>query len=243
MLSALRDDASNANYDALLGKLASDPDTASGFTILEGSVSHADVLGNTLEGLVIHTCHANGGGGGGGSGIGSGGEAGNNVPFAAKDVVRMIENGETSVVKFKFPAYTVRTMCMRSALRTVRLDSAAAGKPAIVKAAIPLGEFGDFVDEWAARWCVTEAGQAKWRHFAWEAFLLRAEKPETFPLLSGNVPALHIRLADHVAEHGVRVGIHEKIEEYIGTTLVLRNKITVVLPFASDARQKEVSEW
>ena len=73
-----------------------------------------------------------------------------------------------------------------------------------IRAPMSLGEYGDFVDEWAARWCVTEAGQLRWRHFAWEAFLLRVEQPDAFPLLSGDVPALHIRLADYVMEHGVR---------------------------------------
>ena len=90
--------------------------------MLEGSIDHAEVLGDTLEGLVIHTCHTADAVSAAGAGAGA---APGSAPttFAASDVVRMIENGETSVVKFKFPAYTVRTMCMRSALKTVRLDA------------------------------------------------------------------------------------------------------------------------
>jgi hypothetical protein len=55
-VSSNRDATTNASYDALVRDLRG----MAGFTVLEGNIQHANVLGDVLEGLVIHTCTVRG---------------------------------------------------------------------------------------------------------------------------------------------------------------------------------------
>ena len=68
---------------------------------IEGTVTHETVLGDCLEGLVIHAFMT----------------APDRLDVPQHDeIAAAIEAGKTSVVKYKFPHYTVRTMCIRTAL-------------------------------------------------------------------------------------------------------------------------------
>jgi hypothetical protein len=79
-------------------------------TVTRGTRCHADILGGTLEGLVmkLHSGGGTGGGTGGGSGGGSGGGGGMDGGGVVEETVR--------TEKYKFARYTIRTMLIRPML-------------------------------------------------------------------------------------------------------------------------------
>jgi len=213
-LSDHRDEMTNAMFDKIVDGVAAE--YPANLLKMEGTVSHDEVLGDTLEGLVMHAFSVDEG-----------------VDVSHDQVVKAIETGQTTVVKFKFPAYTVRTMCIRAALG--KTDVEVEGRVIKGKPPVPLSCFDAFCVDWAKHWCVTNVGMARWRLFAWECMLLAADADARARLSDPKV-ALHIRLAEHVGRHGVRAGIADVISQHSGSTILLASKICVVLPFASDER-------
>eukprot|EP00039_Didymoeca_costata_P024445 m.10298 g.10298 ORF g.10298 m.10298 type:complete len:999 (-) comp4237_c0_seq2:64-3060(-) len=170
------------------------------FQLIKGTVKHENVLGNTLEGLVLHEYLAD-------------------SEVKPENIVAGIENGLTEIVKFKFPAYTVRTMCIRTA----------------IDHKTSLEKFGPFVDSWAKRWCASPEGRTKWTKFAWECMLLLLHDKRADLVANDEDECkvgTHIQLADQVIEHGPRLDIDETIQLYIGNNISLSRNIVVIVPFS-----------
>ena len=156
-VSNTRDTMTNDDFDAIIADVKKVH--VGHIDVVKGTVTHEEVLGNTLEGLVIHASAL----------------TGDDLTHDA--VVKSIEQGQTNVFKFKFPAYTVRTMCIRSALgqRSQNGGSGFGGS------GVDMADLEPFVTRFVNHWCITEEGRAYWAEFAWEAMLLAADKPAEFP--------------------------------------------------------------
>ena len=87
-----RDQMDDESYECILDKVKTMFPTS--ITFLEGNVTHQEVLGLPLEGLVIHSVSGN-------------------PDASSEDILRMIEGGGSDVMKMKCPAYTGRTMGVR----------------------------------------------------------------------------------------------------------------------------------
>ena len=109
---------------------------------------------------------------------------------------------------------------------------------------VRLADLGDFIEDFVSRWCITAEGRARWAEFAWECMLLAGEQPAAFPVEHPSQVGLHIRLAEHVGQHGVREGIAVAIQQHNSDNCAFRlaHNITVVLPFAEKPQLAQVRE-
>eukprot|EP01047_Picozoa_sp_COSAG01_P017553 COSAG01_NODE_931_length_12617_cov_20.567163_7_plen_317_part_00 len=212
-VSAQRDHMTDSLFEQLLRGGA-----VPGVTIIEGTVSHAEVLGDTLEGLVIHQ-HVSPP-----QGRRPGQQQDGAVAVAptADEIVAAIDRGDSIIEKFKFP-YTVRTMCLRPALG----DAYSRGQAEHQRSIISLEAFADLVHDWSRRWCMTDSGRDFWSAFAWDCMRYAKEEPDRFPFTHPSLIALHIRLADHVAAVGVRSDTKAWVEAHVAQRVLLCHAATV----------------
>ena len=121
-------------------------------TLISGNVKHIDVLGNTLEGIVVKASNSSG-----------------------KQITK----------KYKFPKYTVRTMCLRDRILKE-------GQRSLINR-----RTYEFFKEYIRRWCVTNDGKEFWYNFITSCALLL--KTQNHPELDNNV-GVHIQLGDYVED-------------------------------------------
>jgi len=194
-----RDQMDDESYECILAKVKTMFPTH--ITFLEGNVTHREVLGLPLEGLVVHSVSGN--------------------PDASpKDILKMIEDGDSEVMKMKCPGYTGRTMGVRQ------------GND------LSLVEFLTHIDKWAGRWCITEEGMEYWKDFYTEVWFRCHEDTD-----GDNLVAPHIRYSDQVklewasgntAE--LRTALKARVFSLVEDGDVEpRGPVTLVVPFGQDA--------
>ncbi|QKF94685.1 hypothetical protein QKU48_gp1227 [Fadolivirus algeromassiliense] len=115
-------------------------------TIKKGTITHSEILGICLEGIVFRLHHA---------------------------------NGTSSIKKYKFPGYTVRTMLFREEFKKFTFNPTLKNKAQ------------SFVDYW----CVTPPGKDYWFNFALTGFM----KYLTFKPTDENVGS-HIQLVESITD-------------------------------------------
>jgi len=214
-------------YEQILSKVVSNYPKE--IKVVEGTMTHAECLGNILEGLVIHSINTT-------------------EDIEHNQVVSLFENqiafGNEKIVyditKYKFPKYTVRTMCIRQAEN------------------LKITIFNDFVKKWAKHWCITQEGYEYWYNFAWavkfkiidnmneskitpksQEVLNRFDKEQEYietesGLTSQQEVGDHIIFSDYVLEHGIPKETNMRISKIIGSVIKLEGAYTLVYPFANE---------
>lgn len=196
-------------YELILSKVVSDYPKE--IKVIEGTMTHAECLGNILEGLVIHSINTT-------------------EDIGHNQVVSLFENQITfgnekivfDITKYKFPKYTVRTMCIRQAEN------------------LKIAFFNDFVKKWAKHWCITPEGFEYWYNFAWAVKFMMIDNKSTTPKeidsqteFNTNI-GNHIVYSDIILENGIPEDTNDRISEILGSIVRLDEHITVVHPFCSD---------
>lgn len=206
-----RDQMTYRRYKTLLDEVSKA--CPGSLVVYEGSHEHADLLGDCLEGIVWHVI---------GEGTGK----------THEELVKMIEDGKCTVVKFKFPGYTGRTMGIREAIKNGLLKN--------------LGEFDAFITAWAEWWCISSEGIDYWRDFYWKVALLGCQEDPT----PNHRVALHIRLCAQVQSEWEILDKESLMAERAKVSLerakvieqadpILLGPCTVVVPGAKDFSEIE----
>ena len=167
--------------------------------VISGTMTHQECLGNILEGLVIHSI--------------------NTIKVISHEqIVDIFENNTIcddtitfDITKYKYPKYTVRTMCIRQS------------------DVIPIENYDEHIKNWAKHWCLTSEGFEYWYNFAWAVKFMILENPS----YDSNI-GKHITFSDNVLEDGIPVNINEKISKILGNVIKLNGPITVVHPFCEN---------
>ena len=181
-------------------------------TIVKGTMTHEECLGNVLEGLVIHQIKCE-------------------KELTHRQVVDHFENKnifedvDNNISKYKYPGYTVRTMCIRQS----------------ISENIKIGDYDSYVNRWASHWCITEKGKNYWYKFAWAVkIMMDSNKDYGYKDLS---IGKHIYYSDYVLEHKLPPNIDSTIAEILSKNLKLKTKITVVAPFYNEADYSKIKEF
>ena len=198
-----RDNLDDESYEHILTQVSTMFPTS--ITFLEGNVTHREVLGLPLEGLVIHSVSGN--------------------PDASpKDILKMIEDGDSDVMKMKCPGYTGRTMGVRQ------------GND------ISLVEFLTHIDRWSVRWCLTQEGMEYWKDFYTEVWFRCKED-----IHGDNLVAPHIRYSDQVKlewasgntaelRTALKARLGKAVDEDEDKDIEPHGPVTLVVPFGLDRR-------
>ena len=191
-----------------------------GIHIVKGTTDHKTHLGNILEGMVLHIVTKD--------------QRGNEI--ITDDIAKkMIEDGETTVEKFKLPPYVVRTMAIRPVLGS-NFNS---------------NNLLRLLERWGDMWCVSEEGTSYWKNFVWQVMIHYNENiNNTNPELSAHMKkypnvALHIILSDYVLEHGLYDDLDNKIASCLQMIFPLPSIVgchVIVLPFADVSHQQAVTK-
>ena len=146
-------------------------------------------------------------------------------------VIHITNNdGSNLTKKYKFPYYTLRTMCIRSLLNPrnpVDLCSLDA---------LDTRQFG--YKDFCRRWCVSHMGRQHIFRFLLECSLLYKLKTP----LDNQDPAvkLHIRLADHVMHHGIRQDVET---QFLTHAAIKKLPTTIILdPWASKGEVQQLTQ-
>lgn len=129
--------------------------------IKKGTVTHANVLGNCLEGLVLKIEHA---------------------------------NGTTSIKKYKFPGYTIRTMLFREEFKAFGFNLTLKKKAQ------------RFIDYW----CVTSEGKDYWYNFALYGFMKYLSFTSS-DVMIGN----HIQLVESLTDFTLSPTISNEFDQMV----------------------------
>lgn len=165
-LKEMRDFCTDKLFNELVVKLAAEKPESDGSTLVvtEGTITHGEILGDILEGLVFHQV--------------IGGKPTN------ADVMKAIETGNSSTVKFKFPGYTVRTMLLRMAQQKE----------------LTFSQYFPQVKAWANRWCISAEGKKHWSEVAMQAWSV-ANTPGILASYLVEGVGHHILATDAVIQH------------------------------------------
>ena len=121
-------------------------------------------------------------------------------------VIQITNNDDSKVTekKYKFPFYTLRTMCLRTLLKSeINLTSLRA-----------LTEKFYGYRDYCTRWCVSNLGREYILEFLLECSLINKEKDTLIDFNQDPAIGLHIRLADYVMTHGIRKNVKETFLEH-----------------------------
>ena len=176
--------------------------------IIEGNTTHADVLGDILEGLVVQAIIDN---------------EKNSEIITTSQIIEALNSGIGEVFKFKLENYVSRTMGLRQiTLGAVKLSDC----DTHIKNHV---EHWSLTKEGRDHWyrflwqCVINFGKVTDGRYE-----MPARKAASTDV------GLHIQIADSVAKLGISENIGEQIIEICRSNLSLEGPYTLVIPFADD---------
>ena len=179
--------------------------------LIEGTMTHAECLGNVLEGLVIHSINTK-------------------EDMCHDEIVQVFENPSSNstidiqydITKHKYPKYTVRTMCIRENEDTKIVD------------------YDENVKKWATHWCITPEGFEYWYNFAWAVKFMMVDNESTNPKTCDSKLEFNTHIGNHIVysdiilENGIPKDTNDRISKILGSIVRLNEHITVVYPFCEN---------
>ena len=181
--------------------------------LVQGTVTHADILGNDLEGLVIKIKYLD-------SAVTAtaSSESFTKTKKYQEAAVTATASSEsfTKTKKYKFPRYTVRTMSLRGPLSDLT--------PLITEDA--LLNFRKYVN----RWCTTLEGKEYWLKFqtACAVILDKGTHPRFLP---SNQVGMHIQIANYVLtlDSATIDAFHQEYMSQVATTCKFQSTVILAL--------------
>jgi len=207
LLQDSRDKLTDTLYNKILSQVATKYKDSNIIEVIEGTLTHADVLGDTLEGLVVQAIldtpqnqHIN----------------------THMEIVIALNLGLGTVFKFKLPNYVTRTMGFRAMVGNKNLENCEEHIRIHV-------EHWCLTEEGRKYWakflwqCMINFGKYTKGTFNYKYSSSR-----------NTDVGIHIKIADDIQKDGFDKDIDQQIQKILGSSVVLNGPYTFVIPFASD---------